>query len=77
MVILNLVKIRVLSEPSIGNRKRRGIVPNIINSVVGFDSIYISISLRGVLILSKSLLIVLSRVVISKGEFSLDVFSID
>ena len=52
-------------------------MPNIINSVVGFNSIYISISLRGVLILGEALLIVLSKVVISKGEFSLDVFSID
>jgi hypothetical protein len=67
----------VPSEPSIGNRKQRGIVPDIINSIVRFDSIYISISSRGVLILGKILLRVLSRVVISKGEFSLGVFSID
>jgi hypothetical protein len=52
-------------------------VPNIINSIIRFNSIYISISSRKVLILGKALLIVLSRVVISKGEFSLDVFSID
>jgi len=52
-------------------------VPNIINRVVGFNNIYISISSRGVLILGKVLLRVLLRVVISKGEFSLDVFSID
>jgi hypothetical protein len=52
-------------------------VPDIINNVVGFDSIYISISLRGVLILGEALLVVLSKVVISKGEFSLDVFSTD
>jgi len=52
-------------------------VPDIINRVVGFNNIYISISLRGVLILGKVLLRVLSRVVISKGEFSLDMFSID
>jgi hypothetical protein len=52
-------------------------VPDIINSVIRFDNIYISISSRGVLILSKALLVVLSRVVISKGEFSSDVFSID
>jgi hypothetical protein len=52
-------------------------VPDIINSIVRFNSIYISISSRGVLILGKVLLIVLSKVVISKGEFSLDVFSID
>jgi len=52
-------------------------VPNIINRVVGFNSIYISISLKGVLILGKVLLRVLLRVVVSKGEFSLDVFSID
>jgi hypothetical protein len=71
------VKIGVPFEPSIGNGKRRGIVPNIINSVVRFNSIYISISSRGVLILGKALLEVLSRVVISKGEFSLNIFSID
>ena len=52
-------------------------MPNIINDVVRFNSIYISISLRGVLILGKALLRVLLRVVINKGEFSLDVFSID
>jgi hypothetical protein len=52
-------------------------VPDIINSIVRFDSIYISISLRGVLILGEVLLIVLSKVVVSKGEFSLDVFSTD
>jgi hypothetical protein len=52
-------------------------VPNIINSIVRFNSIYISISLRGVLILGEVLLIVLSKVVMSKGEFSLDVFSMD
>jgi hypothetical protein len=52
-------------------------VPDIINNVIRFDNIYISISLRGVLILSKVLLIVLSKVVISKREFSLDVFSIN
>jgi hypothetical protein len=52
-------------------------VSNIINSIVRFNSIYISISLRGVLILGKVLLRVLLRVVISKGEFSLDMFSID
>jgi hypothetical protein len=67
----------VPSEPSISNKKQRGIVPNIINNVVRFDSIYISISLRGVLILGEALLIILSKVVISKGEFSLDVFSTD
>jgi hypothetical protein len=77
LVILNPVKIRVPSKPSIDNRKQRGIVPNIINSIVRFNSIYISISLRGVLILGKALLRVLSRVVISKGKFSLSVFSID
>jgi hypothetical protein len=71
------VKIRVPSKPSIGNRKRRGIVPNIINSIVKFDSIYISISLREVLILGEVLIRVLLRVVVSKGEFSLGVFSID
>jgi len=74
---LNLVKIRVPSEPSIGNRKRRGIVPNIVNRVIGFNSIYISISLRGVLILSEVLLRVLLRVVIGEGEFSSGVFSTD
>jgi len=52
-------------------------VPNIINRVVGFNSIYISISSRGVLILGKVLLRVLSRVVVSKGEFSLGMFSMD
>jgi hypothetical protein len=52
-------------------------VPDIINSIVRFDGIYISISSRGVLILGKVLLGVLLRVVISKGEFSLGVFSID
>ena len=52
-------------------------MPDIINSVIRFDNIYISISLKRVLILSKALLIVLLRVVISKGEFSLDMFSID
>jgi hypothetical protein len=52
-------------------------VPNIINSIVRFNDIYISISLRGVLILGKVLLRVLLRVVISKGEFSLGVFSTD
>ena len=52
-------------------------MPNIINSVVRFNSIYISVSLRGVLILGKVLLRVLLRVVVSKGEFSLDVFSMD
>jgi len=52
-------------------------VPNIINNIVRFNNIYISISLKGVLILGKALLRVLSRVVISKEEFSLDVFSID
>ena len=71
------MKIRVPSKPSIGNRKRRGIVPDIINSIVRFNSIYISISSRGVLILGKVLLRVLLRVVISKREFSLDIFSID
>ena len=52
-------------------------MPDIINSITGFNSIYISISLIGVLILGKVLLIVLLRVVVSKGEFSLDVFSIN
>ena len=52
-------------------------MPDIINSIVRFDSIYISISLRGVLILGKVLLRVLSRVVINKREFSLDMFSIN
>ena len=52
-------------------------MPDIINNVIRFDNIYISISLRGVLILSKVLLIVWSKVVISKGEFSLNIFSID
>ena len=50
---------------------------NIINNVVRFDSIYSSVSLREVLILGKALLRVLLRVVVSKGEFSLDVFSMD
>jgi hypothetical protein len=77
LVTLNLVKIRVPSKPSISNRKQRGIVPNIINSVVRFNNIYISVSLRGVLILGEVLLRVLSRVVVSKGEFSSGVFSID
>jgi hypothetical protein len=71
------VKIRVPSKSSIGNRKRRGIVPNIINSVIRFDGIYISVSLRGVLILGEVLLRVLLRVVVSKGEFSSGVFSTD
>ena len=52
-------------------------MPNIINSIVRFNNIYISISSRGVLILGEALLIVLLKVVISKGEFSLDVFSTD
>jgi hypothetical protein len=52
-------------------------VPDIINNIVRFNNIYISISLRGVLILGEVLLIVLLKVVISKREFSLDVFSID
>ena len=52
-------------------------MPDIINRVVGFDSIYISVSSRGVLILGEVLLRVLSRVVVSKGEFSSDVFSTD
>jgi len=52
-------------------------VPDIINRVVGFNSICISVSLRGVLILGEVLLRVLSRVVVSKGEFSLDIFSTD
>jgi hypothetical protein len=52
-------------------------VPNIINDIIRFNSIYISISLRGVLILGKALLRVLLRVVVSKGEFSLDMFSMD
>jgi len=52
-------------------------VPDIINRVVGFNNIYISISSRGVLILGKVLLRVLLRVVIGKREFSLGVFSID
>ena len=52
-------------------------MPNIINSIVRFNNIYISISLRGVLILGEVLLIELLKVVISKGEFSLDVFSMD
>jgi len=52
-------------------------VPNIINSIVRFNSIYISISLRGVLILGKALFRVLSRVVVSKGELSLDIFSMN
>jgi hypothetical protein len=52
-------------------------VPDIINNIIRFNSIYISISLRKVLILGKVLLIVLSKVVISKGEFRLDIFSID
>jgi hypothetical protein len=63
------------SKPSIGNRKRSRIVLNIINSIVRFNSIYISISSRGVLILSEVLLRVLLRVIISKGEFSLDILS--
>jgi len=71
------VKIRVLSKPSIGNEKRRGIIPDIINKVVGFNSIYISVSSKGVLILGKVLLRVLSRVIVGKGEFSLGVFSTD
>jgi hypothetical protein len=50
-------------------------VPNIINSIVRFNSIYISISLRRVLILGKVLLRVLLRVVVSKREFSLDILS--
>jgi hypothetical protein len=45
-------------------------VLNIINNII-------SISLKRVLILSEALLIVLLRVIISKGEFSLDIFSID
>ena len=52
-------------------------MPDIINRVVGFDSMYISVSSRGVLILGEVLLRVLSRVVVGKGEFSLGVFSID
>jgi len=52
-------------------------VPNIINRVVGFNSVYISVSSRGVLILGEVLLRVLSRVVVGKGEFSSGVFSID
>ena len=52
-------------------------MPDIINKVIGFNSIYISVSSRGVLILGKVLLRVLSRVVISKGEFSSGVFSMD
>jgi len=52
-------------------------VPNIINSIVRFNSIYISISLSKVLILGEALLRVLLRVVVSKREFSLDVFPID
>jgi hypothetical protein len=52
-------------------------VPDIINNIVEFNNIYISISLREVLILGKVLLIVLLKVVISKGEFSLDMFSTD
>jgi len=52
-------------------------VPNIINSVVRFNSIYISVSLRGVPMLGEALLVVLSKVVISKGEFSSDMFSTD
>jgi len=52
-------------------------VPNIISSVVRFNNIYISIFSRGVLILGEVLLRVLLRVIISKGEFSLDIFSID
>ena len=52
-------------------------MPDIINRVVGFDSIYISISSRGVLILGEVLLRVLSRVVIGKGEFSSGVFSMN
>ena len=52
-------------------------MPDIINSIVKFDSICISISLRRVLILGEVLLIVLLKLVISKGEFSLDVFSIN
>jgi hypothetical protein len=71
------VKIGVLSEPGMGNKKQRGIVPNIVNSVIGFNSIYISISLRGVLMLGEVLLGVLLRVVVSKGEFSLGMFSTD
>jgi hypothetical protein len=67
----------VPSKPSISNKKRSRIVPNIINSIIRFNSIYISISSREVLILGKVLLRVLSRVVISKGEFSLGIFSMD
>ena len=52
-------------------------MPDIINRVVGFNSMYISVSSRGVLILGEVLLRVLLKVVVSKGEFSLDVFSID
>ena len=52
-------------------------MPEIINDIVRFDSIYISISSRGGPILGKALLRVLSRVVIREGEFSLDVFSTD
>ena len=50
---------------------------DIVNSVVRFDGICISISSRGVPILGEALLIVLLKVVVSKGEFSLDVFSTD
>ena len=52
-------------------------MPNIVNNVVRFDNICISVSSRGVLILSEALLVVLLKVVMSKGEFSLDVFSTD
>ena len=52
-------------------------MPDIINKVIGFNSIYISVSSRGVLILGKVLLRVLLRVVVGKGEFSSGVFSTD
>jgi len=64
-------------KPSISNKKRSEIVSNIINNVVRFNNIYISISLKRVLILSKVLLRVLSRVVISKRESNLDIFSMN
>ena len=47
------------------------------NSIAGFNGVCISVSSREVLILGEASLVVLSRVVVSKGEFSSGVFSMD
>jgi hypothetical protein len=73
---LNLVKIRVPSEPGIGNGKRRGIVLNISNGIIGSKGISAGVSSEGIPIGGKALLGILLGEVISIGEFSSEGLSI-